>query len=163
MAPANPTLVLVRHAKSDWHAGHTADLPDEERPLAARGRRDAPAIGPWVAANAGTLDLVICSTAVRTRQTLALSGLTAREVRHDERVYAASYQDLMSVLDELPAPVGTAALIGHNPGLSDLVLTLTNEPLELKTSAVAVLRWQGGWADVWSRRATLVSHATPRG
>ena len=159
MAPTHRTLVVVRHAKSDWHH----DLPDEERPLAARGRRDAPAIGPWVAAHVGPLDLVICSTAVRTRQTLALSGLTAGEVRHDERVYAASYQDLMSVLDELPDEVGTAALVGHNPGLADLVLTLTNDPVEMKTSAIAVLTWQGGWADVWSRRASLVSHATPRG
>jgi phosphohistidine phosphatase len=153
------TLVVVRHAKSDWHN----DLTDDERPLAPRGRREAPAIGPWVATHAGDVDLVICSTATRARETLALSGLAAGEVRHDERVYAASYQDLMSVLDELPDEVGTAALVGHNPGLSDLVRVLTGEPVELKTSAVAVLTWRGGWPDVWSRRASLVSHAALRG
>jgi phosphohistidine phosphatase len=153
------TLVVVRHAKSDWHH----DLPDDERPLAPRGRNEAPGIGPWVADHVGTVDLVICSTAVRARETLALSGLVAGRVKHDERVYAASYQDLMSVLDELPDEVETAALVGHNPGLSDLVRTVTGEPMELKTSAVAVVTWRGGWPDVWSRRASLVSHATLRG
>lgn len=151
--------MVVRHAKSDWQQ----DMPDEERPLAPRGRREAPGIGPWVAGQVGAVDLVICSTAVRARETLALSGLTAGTVRHDDRVYAASAHDLMSVLDELPDEVGTAALVGHNPGLSDLVRVLTNEPVELKTSSVAVMRWQGGWPDVWSRRASLVSHATLRG
>lgn len=152
------TLVVVRHAKSDWQH----DLIDEERPLAPRGRKEAPLIGPWVKAQVGELDLVICSTAVRTRETLALSGLPGK-VRYDERVYAASYQDLMAVLDEVPDDVSRAALVGHNPGLSDLVRMLSNEPLELKTSAVAVLTWRGGWPDVWSRRASLVSHATLRG
>ncbi|TDV50993.1 SixA phosphatase family protein [Actinophytocola oryzae] len=152
-------LVVVRHAKSDWQH----DLVDEERPLAPRGRREAPLIGPWVAANVGDLDLVVCSTAVRTRETLALSGLAAATTRFDERVYAAAYQDLMSVLDEVPDDVARTAVIGHNPGLSDLVRVLTNEPVELKTAAVAVLTWRGGWPDVWSRRASLVSHATLRG
>jgi phosphohistidine phosphatase len=151
-------LVVVRHAKSDWQH----DLADDERPLAPRGRREAPLIGPWVSAQVGEVDLVICSTAVRARETLALSGLTAGEIRHDDRVYAASYQDLMSVVDELPDGVGTAALVGHNPGLSDLVRVLTGEPVELKTSSIAVMTWQGNWPDVWSRRASLVSHATPR-
>jgi phosphohistidine phosphatase len=103
------------------------------------------------------------STATRARQTLRLSGLTAGEVRHDERVYAASPQDLMSVLDEVSDDLGTVAVVGHNPGLSDLVGALTGEPVELKTSAIAVVAWQGGWPDVWARGASLVSHATPRG
>jgi len=153
------TLVVVRHAKSDWNHG----LPDDQRPLAPRGRRDAPAVGQWLTENVGAIDLVVCSTAVRARETLALARVPAAAVRHDERIYAASHQDLMSVLDELPADVGTAVLVGHNPGLSELVGTLTGDLLELKTSSVAVLTWQGGWPDVWARRASLVSHATPRG
>jgi phosphohistidine phosphatase len=78
-------------------------------------------------------------------------------------VYAATPQDLMSVLDEVADAVGSAALVGHNPGLSELVGVLTGEPVELKTSGVAVVRWQGGWPDVWAHGAELVSHATPRG
>lgn len=107
--------------------------------------------------------MVVCSTAVRARETLALAEVPATAVRYDERVYAATYQELMSVLDELPDEISAAVLVGHNPGLSDLVRVLTEEPVELKTSAIAVLTWQGGWPEVWSRRANLVSHATPRG
>lgn len=153
------TLVVIRHAKSDW----THDLPDERRPLNPRGRREAPLIGEWVAGNVGDVDLVLCSTAARARETLARSGVTAKTVRYDERVYAASPQDLMSVLDEVSDDVGTVAVVGHNPGLSELVGVLTGEAVELKTSSVAVVSWQGGWPDVWARGASLVSHATPRG
>lgn len=155
----NRTLVVIRHAKSDW----SHDVPDDQRPLNARGRREAPLIGQWVAEHVGAVDLVLCSTAVRARETLTRSGLTAAEVRHDERVYAASHQDLMSVVDEVSDDLGTVALVGHNPGLSELVGVLTGEPVELKTSAIAVVSWQGGWPDVWARGASLVSHATPRG
>lgn len=154
----NRTLVVVRHAKSDW----SHEVPDDQRPLNPRGRGDAPLIGPWVAGNVGAVDLVVCSTAVRARETVARSGLTA-EVRYDERVYAAGHQDLMSVVDEVADEVGTVALVGHNPGLSELVGVLTGEPVELKTSAIAVVSWHGGWPDVWARGASLVSHATPRG
>jgi phosphohistidine phosphatase len=155
-----PRLVVIRHAKSDWGQG----VADEQRPLNPRGRRDAPAVGRWLVAHVEELDLVICSTATRARQTwqLAAEGLEAR-TRYDERVYAAGPRDLMSVLDELGDEIGTAALVGHNPGLTELVETLSNERLELKTSAVAVLSWEGTWADVWTRRAALVAHATPRG
>jgi phosphohistidine phosphatase len=154
-----PSLAVVRHAKSDW----SQDLPDDRRPLNVRGRGDAPALGRWLAEHFKPVDLVVCSTATRARETLALAMLEAKETRYDERVYAASYSDLMSVLDELPDKVDRAVLVGHNPGLSDLVRMLTSEPVELKTSAVAVLTWAGSWPDVWSRRASLVSHATPRG
>ncbi len=154
-----PTLVVVRHAKSDW----THDVPDSQRPVNARGRREAPGIGPWVRSHVGAVDLVICSTAARTRETLALSGLEAAETRYERRLYAATDEDLMSVVEEVPDEVGTLALVGHNPGLSDLVLALTDQAVDLKTSAIAVVSWEGGWADVWSRRASLVSHATPRG
>lgn len=159
MLAGMPALAVVRHAKSDW----THDLPDELRPLNPRGRRDAPAVGRWLTAYFGQVDLVVCSTAVRARETLRLAAVPAGSVRHDDRVYAASSQELMSVLDELPDDVGTAVLVGHNPGLSELVRELTGELLELKTSSVAVLTWDGGWPDVWARGARLVTHATPRG
>lgn len=159
------TLVVVRHAKSDWHTG----VPDDQRPLAPRGRRDAPVIGTWLAehvSTTGAVDLVVCSTATRARQTWALAGAGLEPVpavRHEPRVYAASHRDLMSVVDELPDDAGTVALVGHNPGLSELVEIVTGERAELKTSAVAVLRWTGTWAQVWARRASLVVLATPRG
>jgi phosphohistidine phosphatase len=156
------TLVVVRHAKSDWGIGES----DHERPLNERGRRDAPVLGAWLRDNLAALDLVVCSTATRARQTwrLATQALEpAPHVRYDQRIYGAEPQALMSVLDELTDEVGAAALVGHNPGLSELVETVSGQAVELKTSAVAVVRWDGTWADVWSRRAVLVAQATPRG
>lgn len=156
------TLVVVRHAKSDWDTG----VDDHERPLNDRGRRDAGALGTWLRDHVGTLDLVLCSTATRARQTWRLAAAAldpAPPVRYEQRIYAAEPRALMSVLDEVADDVGTTALVGHNPGLSELVQTVSGQAVELKTSAVAVLSWGGTWAEVWARRAQLVTQATPRG
>jgi len=155
------TLIVIRHAKSDWGQG----VPDAERPLNERGRREAPLIGRWLIDNVERLDLVVCSTAARARQTWRLASAKLRpavRARYDERIYGAGPDELMSVVEDLDDAAGTAALVGHNPALAELVETLSGERVELKTSAVAVLRWEGTWADVWARRAALVTHATPR-
>ena len=138
-------------------------MPDHERPLAERGRRDAPEIGKWLAEHVGRVDLVLCSTATRARQTWELAGAGLGEappVRYEDRIYQAQP---LSVLDELPDEVGTAVLVGHNPALTELVSLLSGEAHELKTSAVVVLRWTGTWADVHARPARVVSTALPRG
>lgn len=174
------TLVVLRHAKSDWDTG----VIDHERPLNERGRRDAPAAGAWLrdwlgdragdgsgtgdgqAGNPAGIGLVLCSNATRARQTWRLAARVlnpAPPVRYEQRVYAAEPRALMSVVDEIPDDVWTAVLVGHNPGLSELVGTVSGQAVELKTSAVAVLSWGGTWADVWSRSAELVTQATPRG
>lgn len=156
------TLVIVRHAKSDW----STELPDEQRPLADRGRRDAPLIGPWIAEHVGTVDLVLCSPAVRARQTwqLAAAGLRPEPpVRYEERIYGSGPSGLLGLLDELPDRLRTVVLVGHNPTLTELVTVLSGESHELKTSALAVLRWAGSWADVHARPASLAATALPRG
>jgi phosphohistidine phosphatase len=161
--PAQRTLIVVRHAKSDWS---TDGLPDHDRPLVPRGRRDAPAIGTWLSANAGTIGLVVCSPATRARQTWQLAGanLTDRpEVRYDDRMYGAGPTALLTIIAELPDELAVAALVGHNPGLADLVEFLSGEPREMKTAAVAVISWPGCWADAESREGSLEGYATPRG
>lgn len=160
--PAKRTLVVVRHAKSDWSSG----LPDEQRALAPRGRRDAPGIGTWLTGHVEPLDLVICSPATRARQTWQLASANldpAPPVRQDDRMYGASPTELLTVLAELPDELGTVALVGHNPGLADLVEVLSGELKELKTAAVAVLSWTGSWPDAESRSASLDAYTTPRG
>jgi len=170
-------LVLLRHAKSAW----PDDLADHERPLASRGRREAPLAGRWLAEHVGEIDLVVCSPAVRTRQTWELvsaeldrtglertgperSGLPgAPEFRIDERVYEAGAGDLVRVARELPAAVGTALVIGHNPGLEDLVGTLTGDWPTMLTSAIAVLTVPGEWSGLTPGRLTLHAVETPRG
>lgn len=153
--------MIVRHAKSDW----SEDVPDAERPLAGRGRREAPAIGRWLRAHVGAIDLVVRSPAVRVRQTweLAVAELDAApRVIDDERVYAATADDLLTVVRALPDDTSTVVLVGHNPGVQDLVTLLSGEPCELKTSALAVLSRAGSWAGVGPGGAVLEAQATPR-
>ncbi|MER7838020.1 histidine phosphatase family protein [Streptomyces sp. NPDC096040] len=165
-------LVVLRHAKSAWPEG----VPDHLRPLAARGRRDAPAAGRALAESDCLPDLAVCSTAVRARQTWDLaSGQwgTPPPVRHDRRVYAADVPDLLKVVREVPAEVETLLLVGHNPGLEELVLELAGDGLDdtleqvrkkFPTSAIAVLAWHGaGWAALGPGTALLTEVRVPRG
>ena len=155
-------LVVVRHAKSAWPDG----VPDPERPLNARGRRDAPAAGRWIRDRVGHLDAVVCSPATRTRQTWRL---IAAEVDgppapvFDERVYAASVETLLAVVRGFSDDAEVVLLLGHNPGVAKLVTALTGEEPEMKTSAIAVVGHGDSWADAALGRATLVDHVTPRG
>jgi phosphohistidine phosphatase len=156
------TLILIRHSKSAW----SQDAFDAARPLAGRGRRDAPAVGRWLREQATKIDLAVCSPAVRAVQTWALVAgqLDALpRVRHDERLYAASAEDLLEVTQELPQEVSTTVLVGHNPGLEDFLTLLTGAAERLKTSAVAVVAMPGGWQQARCGSWTLVALATPRG
>ncbi len=151
-------LVLLRHAKSDWD-GDEADI---ERPLAPRGRRQAPEAGRWLAANLPVIDLAVVSPAVRAAQTwqLVAAELTSppRSLT-DDRVYAASVQELLTVVRDLPAEATTVVLVGHNPGLEDLVRLLTGQLTPMPTSAIAVLDVPSPWAD--AARATLTAAGRP--
>ncbi|MGW1680951.1 SixA phosphatase family protein [Saccharopolyspora sp. NPDC002376] len=162
MVDAERKLVLIRHAKSAW----PDDADDFDRPLSDRGRRDAPAVGHWLRDNAAAIELVLCSPAIRARRTweLAAPEIPAEpRLKYDDRIYAASARELLAVLREVPPTVMTAAVIGHNPGLEDLVSLLTDEPAVLKTAAVAVLGLQCPWASVGPDCATAVDFAKPRG
>jgi phosphohistidine phosphatase len=155
-------LVVVRHAKSAWPDG----VRDAQRPLNKRGRRDAPAAGRWLRDQVGHVDAVVCSPATRTRQTWELIAAEldgAPAPAFDERVYAAAAETLIAVVRGISDDVGSALLVGHNPGVADLVAMLADEELEMKTSAIAVLGLTGPWADAQPGGATLIAHTTPRG
>ncbi|HEU0128072.1 MAG TPA: histidine phosphatase family protein, partial [Pseudonocardiaceae bacterium] len=110
------TLILLRHAKSAWPEG----IPDVQRPLSGRGRRDAPAVGRWLQEKFAKIDLVLCSPAVRATQTwdLASAQLDAiPQVNRDDRLYGASAGELLRITQELPPKASTVVLVGHNPGL----------------------------------------------
>lgn len=161
-AVAERTLVLLRHAKSD-RSGHE---PDPERPLASRGRRQAPEAGRWLAASIGVLDLAVLSPAVRAQSTWDLVAAELRApvpVRVDDRVYAASAGDLLAVVRDLSEDAHTVVMVGHNPGLEDLVPRLTGERIAMKTSAIAVIELSGGWATAGHSPATLVAAGRPPG
>jgi phosphohistidine phosphatase len=162
MADDSRRLVIVRHAKSAWPDG----VPDEKRPLNKRGRRDAPAVGRWLRKQIGRPRAVVCSPAARTRETWELVADEldkAPDPVFDKRVYEASAKKLLAVVRDLPDGAGPAVLVGHNPGVADLVELLTGESPEMKTSAIAVLNVAGSWAGAKPGGAQLVAYATPRG
>lgn len=111
-------IVLLRHAKADWN-----QESDHERPLADRGRADAPVAGRRLAETGIGFDLALCSTAVRTRETwkLAVHELPERpRTVYEERLYEASLGELIALLSETPDEVGDLLVIGHNPGMHAL-------------------------------------------
>ncbi len=117
-------LTLFRHGKSDWGPQYQSDF---ERPLKERGRRDSSRMGKYLARLALIPDLIVCSPAERARQTAGLfaAGVGYRQaVRWDERIYAASSGELMSLLRGLPDEAAHVVLIGHNPGFEDLTVRL---------------------------------------
>ncbi|MEV8553503.1 histidine phosphatase family protein [Streptomyces glaucescens] len=168
-------LVVLRHAKSA-RPPEGRGVPDHDRPLAPRGRRDAPAAGRALATAGCLPDLVLCSTALRARETwerAAARWATRPPVRHDPRLYAAGAAGLLAVVREVPPEVGTLLLVGHNPGLEDLVLGLAGDGLDdtldrvrakFPTSAIAVLAWHGtDWGALAPGAALLTRLTVPRG
>lgn len=145
---------MLRHAKSDWPEG----VPDHDRPLAKRGNRDAPKVGQWLAAHGYLPSVVVCSTSQRTRQTWDLVAAelpSAPEVTFDQRAYGASAQTLLYLARELPGECRTALLIAHNPGVSEFA------GVGLPTAAVAVLEFDGEWADLEPGLARREAFAIP--
>ncbi|HEY3261524.1 MAG TPA: histidine phosphatase family protein [Pseudonocardiaceae bacterium] len=153
-------LVLLRHAKSDWSTG----LPDEQRPLAPRGRRDAPRAGRWLRDHLDHIDLVLCSPAVRARTTWELAAAELPEqppVRYEAEVYAASAADLLDQVHGLPEEAATVVLVGHNPGIESLLGLLTGEDWQMKTAAIAVVSWPGSWSDAEQSQPQLEARGAP--
>lgn len=154
-------LVVLRHAKSQWPDG----VADRDRPLAGRGRREAPLAGRWLNKHLGQIDLVLCSPARRARETWASVAEEldcTPKLRIDDRLYPGSLASLTAAIRQSPVDVRTVLLVAHNPGLEDLVVQLTHVGCVLKTSSIAVLSGPGDWSDVVSGWATLDTEVTPR-
>jgi phosphohistidine phosphatase len=164
------TLWLLRHAES---SSSDAGLPDRDRPLNARGRDAATRIGRHLAER-GRPDLVLCSSALRARQTLALVAEAQRaelDVELESDLYLASEGALLRRLARLPDTAMSALLVGHNPGIGALAAQLavrggSDARAELRrkypTGALAELRLDSQhWRDL-ARGCELVAFATPK-
>jgi phosphohistidine phosphatase len=151
-----PTLIVLRHSKAATPLG----TPDIDRPLAGRGRKDAETAGNELRAAKLTPDHVICSTALRTRQTLEGLGVDA-PVEFESRVYDNDAEEILALLREQSAE--TLLLVGHNPSMHQLVFGLTGGAEDrFPTSATAVIGFEGVWTDLWPGTGSLVSFWTPR-
>ena len=162
------TLVLMRHAKSAYPDG----VPDHDRPLAARGIREAGLAGDWLRDAVPPIDAVLCSTALRTRQTLDRTGVDA-PVSYLEQLYGATLGTILGEINRIGDDVATLLLVNHEPTVSQVALGLAGRPgsdtealgrIELKfpTSGIAVLRVPGAWSALELNGAELVSFHVPR-
>jgi len=161
------TLVLMRHAKSDYPDG----VSDHQRPLAPRGVREAALAGDWLRDNVPAIDAVLCSSAARTRQTLARTGVTA-PVTYLDRLYDARPGTVIEEINKVDDEVTTLLVVGHEPTTSHLALGLAapdsdrsaaeQNALKYPTSAIAVLRVPVAWAGLEISGAELVSFHVPR-
>jgi phosphohistidine phosphatase len=164
----NRTLVLLRHAKSAYPDG----VPDHDRPLAPRGRREAGLAGDWLRANLPALDAVLCSTATRARETLAHTAIDA-PVRYVDRLYDATAGIVVDEINHVGDDVAVLLVVAHEPTLTQVALGLAGtdssntaaaERISTKfpTSAMAVLRVTRSWEDLELGSAELVDFHVPR-
>ena len=161
------TLLLLRHAKSDYPPG----VADHGRPLAPRGQREAGLAGDWLRAHAPAVDAVLCSTATRTRETLQRTLVTA-PVQFSDRLYDATpgtvIDEINGVGSRFDVDVQTLLVIGHEPAMSAVTLGLASAEgsnsiaaqhisEKFPTSAIAVLRTACTWDHLALRGAALVT------
>jgi len=157
------TLMLLRHAKSDWE---DVSLPDFDRPLAARGKRDAPRVGKALRKRGLLPDLIISSPAARAKATIDAVIKTAKlegELQFDEAIYGASSAELMTVVRRMRDDISCSLLVGHNPGFEDLVERLTGSHDRMPTAALACIEFQiDRWEDVEDGNGRLAWLVTPK-
>lgn len=165
-------IVLLRHAKSSWD---DTSLEDFDRPLAPRGRRATDVIRQYVRLADVKPDLVLCSSARRTRETLkgiAQAFGENTEIQYEGGIYHADAADLMNELRGLPDKASSVMLIGHNPGLQDLALSLAGRgdpetvgrlKAKFPTAGLAILVIRADhWVDLRPAACELHSFVVPR-
>ncbi len=141
-------LIIMRHAKSNWSEENKSDF---DRPLAMRGRKAAKKMAIWLK-HQYRIDRILCSPALRAKQTCRLItdqiDLPQHSVIWEPAIYEASINQLISVINTYGEGIDTLLLIGHNPGLDQLLYYLSQDPPPindngklLTTSAVAVLNY----------------------
>jgi phosphohistidine phosphatase len=169
MRPEMNMLHLLRHAKSSAKE----DVEDHERPLTRRGRKTARRVGRNLSAKLGAIDLVLCSSARRTRETLdlVLDELSpAPRTLIEDELYLASREKLAARLRRLDARDVDVLLIGHNPGLHELAVALADQTSpafralalgKFPTAAYVSFRTPADWSVLGSSRHELIGYVTP--
>ena len=150
-------LLILRHAKSSWA---DSSISDWQRPLDERGRRDAPRAGQWLRERSLVPDVIITSDAVRARTTaeaVAEAAGYAQEIIVEPSLYRAKPTDLLTVLHGVRSEVRTVLVVGHNPGLEELVQQLTGEGHDLPTAALVHIAMAiAGWSEVTTATAASI-------
>jgi phosphohistidine phosphatase len=158
------TLYILRHAKSSWK---DANLADFDRPLSGRGRKASEGVGSFLKDKEISFDLVVSSPAVRARQTIELVLRAAKmrpELRFDERIYEATAARLLEIVSQLENEQKAVMLVGHNPGMQELLMLLTGQSEEYPTAALTKIGFKNlKWSEVGSKKGNLEWIVTPKG
>jgi phosphohistidine phosphatase len=168
MRDVSHRLVLVRHAKSSWD---DPNLADHDRPLAPRGEKALRRMRQHLEELGIRPDLVLCSSARRTKATL--QGIEKAFGHHavvevEDRLYAADARELLARLHSIGDDVGIALMVGHNPGIADLIdLLVARDDAgpgaeDVPTGAIAVVSLAAPWPSVEPGTGTLESLWRPR-
>ena len=159
-------LAVLRHAKAERDSASGADF---DRPLAERGRDDARRLGRELARRGLRFDLVLASPAARVRETV--EGLGATDIRFEPRIYEAGLTTLLDLLRAVPEACQSVLLVGHNPGVQELLLDLTDRDEhgfrdrvreQYPTAALALVELPDPWPSLNSRRGSIVDLILPR-
>ena len=158
------TLFLIRHAKSSW--GDTA-LPDEDRPLNDRGRRDAPKMGERLAKRDVKPDLILSSPAMRALETAEIIAkkldYRRKDIVVDGRLYAVGADELLDVIHKLGDKLERVMLFGHNPGLTELAHRLSSKIAHMPTCAVAEFTFDAkSWSKIGKVKLAKVAFDYPK-
>ena len=157
-------LLILRHAKSSWD---DSTLDDHERPLNSRGKRDAPLIARFARDEGLGPELILSSDAVRAHLTaVAMADATGGQLLVDPRLYHATSPEILATIPNVvPDDAGTVMIVGHNPGLEELIVQLTGEWETLPTAALAQIDLPiTGWSELNSAtRGTLIGVWRPKG
>lgn len=162
-------LLIFRHGKSDWSG---IDRKDFDRPLATRGRKAVKKMARWMRAQALMPDGIVSSTAERARQTALRfcrhGKIPESIVRWERKIYEADVATLLDVLAHCD-PIGRQMLVGHNPGLEELVAYLSGSPITdsgdsppLPTAGLARLSMPDDWSRLERGCARLIGMTRPR-
>lgn len=138
-------LWLIRHAKSSWSSAAKSDF---DRPLNQRGERDGPKMRDWLASQSHPIQWIWTSDAARALATAAFvaEAFPSATVKADHRLYGATPAAMVSVLQNTPPNIETAAIVAHNPGITESVNLLVGTTVidNMPTFGAALLRWPGG-------------------
>jgi phosphohistidine phosphatase len=158
------TLLVLRHAKSDWDTG----VDDVDRPLARRGRKASVRIGRFLALAGPRPNLVVSSSARRARETVeraaAAGGWDDVAIHITDALYEATPEGALDVIRSLPDSASTALIVGHEPTLSSLISKLTGGgQVTVVTGTLATLEFDASsWLDTDFGLATLSRLVPPR-
>lgn len=165
-------LMLLRHAKSDW----PRNIEDFERPLSSRGHRDAPLPGRWMVENNAAPDLILCSSALRTRQTCTWIchelGDRAPTPKLELQLYSAAATTILSLINHVPETVTSLLVITHMPGVQELAMRLASVDSDERavmemathypTSGLSVLQHDRRWDELDGRDAVMTNFVVQR-